>query len=195
MESNTPSRTKLTEWVNEPTVNALKADFLACKPSHDVQVGRIEYWKDLLDITGPEKIQTAKGRSRVQPKLVRKQAEWRYSALSEPFLGNNKIFSVTPKTFEDDNCAKQNELLLNWQFNTKLNKVKFIDDYVKAIVNEGTGIVKVSWIRDTKLVNKQEPVFQAVPVQDQQTLEQLQQAQQLSLSDPRTFKETVPSEI
>lgn len=195
MESNTPSKIKLTEWVNEPTVNALKADFLACKPSHDVQVGRIEYWKDLLDVTGPEKIQTAKGRSRVQPKLVRKQAEWRYSALSEPFLGNNKIFSVTPKTFEDDNCAKQNELLLNWQFNTKLNKVKFIDDYVKAIVNEGTGIVKVSWIRDTKLVNKQEPVFQAVPVQDQQTLEQLQQAQQLSLSDPRTFKETVPPEI
>ena len=75
MESNTPSKIKLTEWVNEPTVNALKADFLACKPSHDVQVGRIEYWKDLLDVTGPEKIQTAKGRSRVQPKLDRKQAE------------------------------------------------------------------------------------------------------------------------
>ena len=27
MESNTPSKIKLTEWVNEPTVNALKGAF------------------------------------------------------------------------------------------------------------------------------------------------------------------------
>ena len=195
MEPSTSGKTKLTEWENEPTLSTFKADFLACKPSHDEQVAKIQHWKDLLDVSGTEKINVNRGRSKVQPKLVRKQAEWRYSALSEPFLGNNKIFSVTPKTFEDDACAKQNELLLNWQFNTKINRVKFIDDYVRSIVNEGTGIVKVSWIRDTKMVEKQEPVFQAVPVQDQQILQQLQQAHQLSLADPRTYDETVPPEI
>lgn len=195
MEADLSKTTKLTDWENEPNISVLKADFLACKPSHDAQVSKIQYWRDLLDVSGSEKIAVNKGRSKVQPKLVRKQAEWRYSALSEPFLGNHKIFSVVPKTFEDDNCAKQNELLLNWQFSTKLNKVKFIDDYVRAIVNEGTGIVKLSWVRDTQLVTKQEPVYQAIPVQDPAILDQLEQAQALSQSDPRTYEENVPGEI
>ena len=187
--------TKLTDWVNEPTLAGLKEDFRAAQPAHDIQLSKINHWKDLLNVTGSEKPKTRKGRSSVQPKLVRRQAEWRYSALSEPFLGTDKIFSVTPKTFEDEDAAKQQSLLLNWQFNTKLNKVKFIDEYVRAVINEGTGIVKVSWIRETKPIIRQEPVFQAVPVQDQQTLQMLQQAMQLSQADPRTYNEKTPPEI
>lgn len=186
---------KFTDWENEPTFSDLHADFLSSKPSHDLQVGRIDEWRELLDVTGKERPKTKKGRSRVQPKLVRRQAEWRYSALSEPFLGSEKIFSVTPKTFEDEAAAKQNELLLNWQFNTKLNRVSFIDNYVRAVVNEGTGIVKLSWCRETRPVIRQEPIFQAVPVQDQQTAQMLQEAAQLAQTDPRTFEDTVAPEI
>jgi hypothetical protein len=186
---------KLTDWENEPKLSELKNDFRACKPSHDLQISKMEEWKALLEVEGTEKPKAPKGRSRVQPKLVRRQAEWRYSALSEPFLGSDKVFSVTPKTFEDEQAAKQNELLLNWQFNTKLNKVKLIDDYVRAVINEGTGIAKVSWCRETKPILKQEPIFQAVPVQDEQTLQQLNQAAQLSQSDPHTYNDTVPPEI
>lgn len=187
--------TKLTDWANEPKLSDLKADYLSCKPSHDVQISKIEHWRDLLNVSGSERPKSIPGRSRVQPKLVRRQAEWRYSALSEPFLGTHKVFSITPKTFEDTQAAKQNELLLNWQFDTKLNKVKFIDDYVRAIIGEGTGIVKLSWCRETRPILREEPVFQAVPVQDQQTLEQLQQAGELSQTNPRMFDETVPPEI
>lgn len=186
---------KLTDWENEPKLSDLTADFTSAKPSHDVQVSKINHWKELLECSGSERINSPRGRSKVQPKLVRRQAEWRYAALSEPFLGNNKVYSVTPKTFEDAASAKQNELLLNWQFNTKLNKVKFIDDYVRAVVNEGTGIVKISWCRETRPVTDVEPVFQAVPVQDQQIVQQLQQAMQLAQADPRTFDEQTPPEI
>ena len=195
MDLKETTSVKLTDWANEPKLSDLQADFRSCKPSHDVQVSKIEYWKDLLNVTGSEKPKSIPGRSKVQPKLVRRQAEWRYSALSEPFLGSHKVFSITPKTFEDSKAAKQNELLLNWQFDTKLNKVKFIDDYVRAIISEGTGIVKVSWCRETKPITRQEPIYQAVPVQDEQTLQQLQQAQQLAIADPRTYEETVAPEI
>ena len=188
-------KTKLTEWANEPTLAGLKEDFRAAQPAHDAQLGKINHWKDLLNVTGSERPRTRKGRSSVQPKLVRRQAEWRYSALSEPFLGTDKVFSVSPKTFEDEAAAKQQSLLLNWQFNTKLNKVRFIDEYVRAVINEGTGIIKVSWLRETKPILRQEPVFQAVPVQDQQTLQMLQQAMQLSQADPRTYDEQTPPEI
>lgn len=189
------NKSGLTDWENEPKLADLQADFQSCKPSHDIQISKIEHWRDLLNVTGSERPPQIKGRSKVQPKLVRRQAEWRYSALSEPFLGSHKVFSITPKTFEDAKAAKQNELLLNWQFDTKLNKVKFIDDYVRAVVSEGTGIVKLAWCRETRKVIKQEPVFKAVPVQDQQTLQALQQAQQLSQTDPRTFEEQVSPEL
>ena len=36
-------------------------------------------------------------------------------------------------------------MVLNNQFNTKMNKVTFIDNYVRAGVNEGTVIVRVGW--------------------------------------------------
>jgi len=186
---------KMTDWANEPSLSALQEDLRSAKPSHDIQMGKISRWLDLLNVTGPEKPRTRKGRSSVQPKLVRRQAEWRYSALSEPFLGTDKVFSVTPKTFEDEDAAKQNSLLINWQFNTKLNKVSFIDNYVRAVVGEGTGIVKVSWVRETRSVVREEPVFQAVPVQDEQTMQTLQQAIELSQSDPRSYEEQVPPEI
>lgn len=188
-------KNKFTDWENEPKLSDLQQDFQSSKPSHDYQISRIDDWISLLEVTGKERPKTIRGRSSVQPKLVRRQAEWRYSALSEPFLGSEKVFSVSPRTFEDEAAAKQNELLLNWQFNTKLNKVKFIDDYVRAIVNEGTGIVKLAWCREVRPVLKQEPVFQAIPVQDQETLQKLQEAVQLQQSDPRTFNETVPPEL
>ena len=187
--------TKFTNWENEPKLSELQQDFQSCKQAHDSQVAKIEHWRELLDVSGNEAPKSIPGRSKVQPKLVRRQAEWRYSALSEPFLGSNKIFSITPKTFEDEAAAKQNELLLNWQFNTKLNRVKFIDDYVRAIINEGTGIVKLSWCRETRPIIKQEPVFQAVPIQDEQTLQAFQQALQLSQADPRSFNENISPEI
>lgn len=188
-------KNKFTDWENEPKLSDLQQDFQSSKPSHDYQISRIDDWISLLEVTGKERPKTVRGRSSVQPKLVRRQAEWRYSALSEPFLGSEKVFSVSPRTFEDEAAAKQNELLLNWQFNTKLNKVKFIDDYVRAIVNEGTGIVKLAWCREVRPVLKQEPIFQAIPVQDQETLQKLQEAAQLQQSDPRTFNETVPPEL
>ena len=105
----------ITNWQNEPTVEILKRDLELAKQSHDEQAHKIVKWNDLLTISGSAKPKKVKGRSSVQPKLVRRQAEWRYPALSEPFLNSDKIFTVSPRTFEDLDSAKQNELLLNYQ--------------------------------------------------------------------------------
>ena len=134
---------KLTSWGNEPKLASLKNDYDAAKPAHDLQMIKIQKWNDLMYVKNSNKAAKTKGRSSVQPKLIRRQAEWRYSALSEPFLGSDKLFEVTPTTFEDGPAAAQNELVLNWQFRTKLNRVKFIDDYVRSVVDEGTCIVRL----------------------------------------------------
>ena len=186
---------KLTDWENEPTLLTLKSDLEASKTYHDAQVAKIDKWRDLLSISGSAKPPKIKGRSSIQPKLVRRQAEWRYSALSEPFLGTDQLFSIEPRTFEDEAAAKQNQILLNWQFSTKIDKIKLIDDYVHSAVDEGTCIVKLGWNRVTKTVKETIPVYSYYPISDEQGLQLLQQALELKQSNPREYQEQIPDEF
>ena len=135
----------LTNWKNAPTLQNLKQDLLDAQSVHDAQETKIGEWLDNLNVTGKAKIQTAKGSSSIVPKLIRKQAEWRYASLSEPFLSTDDIFNVKPVTWEDRNAAVQNQLVLNHQFNVAIDKIRFIDEYVRAAVDEGTVIVRVGW--------------------------------------------------
>lgn len=136
---------KLTDWKNPPKITDLKQDLEEAKPSHDAQVAKIREWRDSLNMEGSAKPKTRKGNSQVAPKLIRKQAEWRYPALSDPFLSTEDLFNVSPVTWEDKKAAEQNQLVLNNQINTKIDKVRFVDDYVRAAVDEGTAIVRVAW--------------------------------------------------
>ena len=186
---------KLTNWENEPTLLTLKSDLEASKTYHDAQVAKIDKWRDLLFISGSAKPPKIKGRSSIQPKLIRRQAEWRYSALSEPFLGTDQLFSIEPRTFEDEAAAKQNQILLNWQFSTKIDKIKLIDDYVHSAVDEGTCIVKLGWNRVTKTVKETVPVYSYYPIADEQGLQLLQQALELKQSNPREYQEQIPDDF
>lgn len=136
---------KLVDWKNPPKISDLKQDYLDAKPSHDSQKSKIREYLDNLNIEGKAKPVTPKGSSSIQPRLIRKQAEWRYPALSEPFLSSDDVFNVYPVTWEDKKAAEQNQILLNHQFNNRIDKVRFIDEYVRTVVDEGTVIVRVGW--------------------------------------------------
>ena len=168
----------LTEWENEPKIAELKQDYTDARSDHDSHTTDVDIWLDNLNIEGaavPDKIE---GRSAIQPMLIRKQAEWRYASLSEPFLSTDDIFNIDPVTFEDKDSATQNALVLNNQFNTKIDKVRFIDEYVRTAVDEGTVVVRVGW----DFEEEEQPVmvadFQIVPVQDPQQAQMIQQAAQ-----------------
>ena len=133
---------KLTDWGNAPSIRDLKEDFLSAKTNQTAHMAKIKEWGRLRDVTGSAHPKKIVGRSSVQPKLIRRQNEWRYSALTEPFLSSQKLFKVSPTSWEDLESARQNEMILNWQFRTKMNTVKFIDGYVRTTVDEGTSIVK-----------------------------------------------------
>lgn len=186
---------KLTDWAKEPSVRDLKLDWESSKETHDLQVGKINRWNDLLHVRGAAKPKEIKGRSKVQPKLIRRQAEWRYSALTEPFLSSDKLFKISPATFEDATAARQNELVLNHQFRTKLNKVKFIDDYVRSTVDEGTCIVQVGWHRVTTEIEVDAPVYDYAIAENEEQIGILQQAMELRLANVREYNETTPAEV
>lgn len=185
---------KLTDWGKEPSIQDLKHDLEQAQPSQQVQTGHIQRWNDLRNVRGAAKPKAVKGRSQVQPKLIRRQAEWRYSALTEPFLGSDKLFKVSPATWADVDAAQQNELVLNWQFRTKLNKVKFIDDMVRSTVDDGTCIIKLGWNRQTIMLPKEVPLYAYYQIETEDQLQQLQQAMELKNSNPRGYDQ-LPEEV
>lgn len=204
------SAQKLTDWVKEPTVAELKQDYQDARGPHDAQMIKIDAWLDNLHVKGGAKPKTGKNSSKITPKLIRKQAEWRYAALSEPFLSTEDIFSVKPVTWEDKQAAIQNQLVLNHQFNNRLNKVAFIDEYVRTLVDEGTAILRVGWDFEEKEVEVDvpdvrfyvDPAYAQVhaelaelktsnPAAYEQVEEELRQAHDLSLEQGQPIRPDV----
>ena len=180
----------LTKWKNEPKITDLKADFEAVKSSHSAQMSKVDHWLGVYNVTGKSAIPKVKGRSSVQPQLVRKQAEWRYAPLSEPFLSTADLFRIKPVTFEDIEAAKQNELVLNNQFQTEINKVAFIDKYVRSAVDTGTVIIRTGWEVETKMVEEPAYDFEFFPIdeEDEEGIANLTEAMELGYKHPDSFE-------
>lgn len=189
-----PVKKTLTKWSNEPTVQDLKVDYTRAKSFHSEQISKIDYWDDLLNIENSAKPRRIEGRSIVQPKIIRKQAEWRYCALSEPFLATDSVFTIQPKTWLDVEAAKQNELVLNYQFNSQLNKVNIVDNLVRGLVNDGTAIARISWDYEEITLKKSLPNYNYQEVDNPEIIQQIMQATEMfSKQDPQYAK--FPDEI
>jgi len=153
ISSNLDVRHKLTKWKNEPSVHDLLYDINQAKPTHSNQISKISKWVDLLYAETDKKI-IKKGRSGITHKVIRRLAEWRYGSLSTSFLNERKLFQVNATHPNHLPAAIQNELILNFQFNALIDKVKFINDLVRSAVNEGTAIVRVGWETETQIKEK-----------------------------------------
>jgi len=165
---------ELVDWNNPPSLDDLKGDYDAAKPSHNTHVIEVTEWLDILN--AKQVIRSKTNRSKLVPKLVRKQAEWRYSALSEPFLSTDDLFNTSPTTFEDKEIAEQNGLVLNYQLNNRVDKVAFIDEYIRTAVDEGTVIVKVGWEFEEEKRTVFEPIMEqqiGIDEQGQQVVQEV----------------------
>ena len=115
------------KYRNKPTVEQLKLDLSLAMQSHDEHVASVDKWLNILNIQGHKIIRTPKGKSSVQPKLAKKQNQWRYSVISEPFLSTEEIFKIQARGPLDRDAARECGIVLNYQFNEQIDKVKFFD--------------------------------------------------------------------
>ena len=171
---------KLTDWKKEPKADELMTDYKNASTYHSGQVSKINDWLNLLNVQS-DKTKIKKGRSGVSPKVIRRLAEWRYSSLSMPFLNEKNLFKVNATSPAHIHAAFQNELILNNQFNNQINKVKFINNYVRTAVNEGTVIVRVGWDSQLQTKEREEPIYeyvQAMPEEAQMLASLMQQIMQ-----------------
>lgn len=186
---------KLTEWKKEPTLEDLRQDLDFARQETDDQKANVSGWLDLRNATGAEAPKKAKpGRSAVQPKLIRKHNEWRYPALSEPFLNTDRMFQVLPRTHEDAPKAEQNQVVLNWQWDTKINKVDFIDRYVRTAVDEGSVVVRVGWEQEYRTEKVETTNFNYYPVEDEKEAEMIQSAIQMMQAEVADW-ESLPESL
>lgn len=194
MEKQIVEDIKPAGWTKAPTLLDLKKDFEQTESFHAKQIANLNRWEESFDVQPIPENKEKKAQSRINPKLIRKQYEWRCSSLSEPFFSTPELFKVNPVTHEDTKRAKQNELILNYQFQTKINKVPFIDSLIRTCVREGTVIVRVGWQYEETTVTREVPVwtYQLMPPEMQ---EQMQQAMQLFQTEPDTFEATIPENI
>ena len=153
----------LVDWENPPTVAQLKNDVSEAMPSHQLHIEKVNGW--LRALKGRLNIKTMEGRSKVQPKLIRKQNEWRYASLEDPFLSTKDMFKISPVTHLDQEAAKQNELIINKQFRTDIPKVDFINKFIRKAVDTGTVVIKLEWEEEFGVVREEQmqPVFAQTP--------------------------------
>ena len=174
MEGEELNHTKLTKWKKEPSLKDLKSDLTEALSDHHVHTNQIKTWLNNLNVTGSAKPKKIPGKSSVQPKLIRKQAEWRYAALSEPFLSTEDIFNTEPVTHEDRIRAFQNGLVLNQQFNMNIDKVAFIDEYIRTAVDEGSVVCRTGWHTKEEEVEVEVPIIEyteVIPSEEQAQFE------------------------
>lgn len=174
---------KLTDWKNEPTISDLKENIDDAEIDQASHKSNVDAWLSNRANTRTK----VEGRSNVSPKLIRKQAEWRYSSLADPFLSTPDLYNVYPATAGDVKRAIQNELVLNQQFNTQINKVKFIDDYVRDAVDIGTVIVKLGWVTESEEVTSTIPDYEYMPDLSGQLNEQYTELLKLRVAEPDAY--------
>ena len=169
---------EMVDWKNIPTLKDLKDNLTEATPSHNNHVSTVNDY--ISTLRGELRAKIMEGRSKVQPKLVRKQGEWRYSALEEPFLSTSDMFKVSPVTHADVESARQNELILNKQFRVDIPKVKLINRLVRTAVNTGTVIIKLGWETEKDTVIEEVPVFTKSLEETYEVLAQMVQSGQMS---------------
>lgn len=180
---------KLVDWKNPPTLKMLKEDFAATQSNTAAQVKKVEDWLDAFNAKGTFAAPKAEGRSQIVVRLVRKQVEWRCPSLTEPFLASRKIFEVAPRTFEDVAAAEQNELILNYQFKTKIKPVKLMDDIVRTMGTEGTVIIHPFWNYKEDVYQEKQDVFDSEMSQDQDYIDQIVQIAEEVKNNPDVLDE------
>ena len=85
------------------------------------------------------------GKSKIVPKVAKRQSEWSHASLKDPFVSTPDIIKCSPVTYEDELAARQNELLLNTQFCRQFDRYNFMTKAIKVLDRDATLVVQTGW--------------------------------------------------
>jgi hypothetical protein len=124
-------------------LSALKADLKAADLLKRDQDAIMSKWK--AEYNGDPYGNEKKGKSAIVSRDIKKQSEWQHATIVDPFVSTSDVIKCIPITWEDEESARQNELLLNTQFCRKFDRFNFMSKAVKVLDREGTLVVQTGW--------------------------------------------------
>ncbi len=146
-------------WANEPTFKDLNNDYTNASVSHDMFTTKLDEYR--LTLAGGKKINVRKGKSIVRPLLVRKNNEWKYSQLEEPFLTTENMIQLKPSGTSDIKTQQQTSSMINYHWSVNIDKILLVGDIARALTDDGTVIVKNGWKTEHKnyIEKEMRPVY------------------------------------
>lgn len=158
----TAEATKLTTWANEPKYSDFEKDYTMASASHEMFLKDLEDYRTTL--AGGKPIKVRKGKSSVRPLLVRKNNEWKYSQLEEPFLSTKDIVKLRPFGPDDAARVRQANVLINHYWAVDINRIALVGEIARCLTDEGTVIVKNGWYTEKeKYIDIEEKPLYASP--------------------------------
>jgi len=131
-------------------LSALKSDLKASEHLKQDQDALVTKWKN--EYNGKPYGNEQEGKSAIISRDIKKQSEWQHATIIDPFVSTSNVIKAIPITWEDEESARQNELLLNTQFCRKFNRFNFMTKAVKVLDQEGTIVIETGWDYEDKQV-------------------------------------------
>lgn len=132
----------LQNWLYSPTLEELKKETQSYEQHTFQQMQKVSKWQTYIDAKPLTGLKPHK--SNIVHKLIKKTNEWRYPSLEEPFLSNNNLFELDGTTIYEDDVEEMNQII-NHQFTKEMDRVDFINKYIRNVGDQGTAILKVGW--------------------------------------------------
>lgn len=134
-------------------LQSLKADLKSAEILKRDQDAKMSKWRREYD--GEPYGNETKGKSAIVSRDIKKQAEWQHASIIDPFVSTSEVVRCNPITWEDEDAARQNELLLNTQFCRKFDRYNFMSKSVKVLDRDGTLVVQTGWDYEDKEVTRE----------------------------------------
>ena len=139
-------------------LKTLKQDLSSAKDMKAAIDQRVEERRKIYrgDLFGNEE----EGKSKIVVKLAKRQSEWGHAKIKDPFVSTPEIVKCNPITFEDVQAARQNELLLNYQFCRQFDRYKFMTKAIKVLDVDATLVVQTGWVYEDEEITQMTDVVE-----------------------------------
>lgn len=139
-------------------LKTLKQDLASAKDMKAAIDQRVAERRDIYNgkLYGNEE----EGKSKIVVKLAKRQSEWGHAKIKDPFVSTPEIVKCNPVTFEDVQAARQNELLLNYQFCRQFDRYKFMTKAIKVLDVDATLVVQTGWVYEDEEITQMTDVVE-----------------------------------
>ncbi len=153
---------------DEEVLTLCKDDLKTAKKNKVDIDGKISDWRDLAE--GKSLGNETEGRSKFVSKETQKAINWLVPNMIKPFTSSNAAAEFQPRTADDEDTAKAQTTLINYQFNNDFPRYQFLHTAITLFTSEGTTVARTGWIHEEETSSETIP-FEGFTTEQVQELE------------------------